>query len=257
MAGRRLVPPELVDEWELQLRRAVNLAMADMQREVNRTLHVSRGTALVAAGPRPAGVAASVWSVDYWTNLVHKHIAVVAGAVGVGAVAAARKSMPKGATYGFPASSTEAQIKQMLVDRSLASGAYMGERLNGDLLAAPSPAAQVKALVNFWNTAATIQGDVVGSSANGAAGMAEYTALGFAGATQGAFPGATRNWADFGDDKVRDGHHATDVDPVGLNESFVVNGESLMFPQDPEGSDGNTINCRCHVETDGVDVPDE
>jgi hypothetical protein len=34
---------------------------------------------------------------------------------------------------------------------------------------------------------------------------------------------------------------------VGIGEPFVVSGEKLEFPGDPEGSPENTINCRCTV----------
>ena len=34
---------------------------------------------------------------------------------------------------------------------------------------------------------------------------------------------------------------------VPLNKPFIVSGEEMMFPGDPKGSAGNTINCRCTV----------
>ena len=34
---------------------------------------------------------------------------------------------------------------------------------------------------------------------------------------------------------------------VPLSEPFIVGGEEMMFPGDPKGSAGNTINCRCTV----------
>ncbi|MFA4945745.1 MAG: hypothetical protein WC789_13740, partial [Lentisphaeria bacterium] len=33
--------------------------------------------------------------------------------------------------------------------------------------------------------------------------------------------------------------------PVPISDPFVVEGESLMYPRDPAGSPGNTINCQC------------
>jgi hypothetical protein len=30
------------------------------------------------------------------------------------------------------------------------------------------------------------------------------------------------------------------------NEPYIIDGEKLMFPRDPDGSPGNTINCGCH-----------
>jgi HK97 family phage portal protein len=34
---------------------------------------------------------------------------------------------------------------------------------------------------------------------------------------------------------------------VGIDEPFIVSDEKLMYPGDPNGSEGNTINCRCTV----------
>lgn len=44
-------------------------------------------------------------------------------------------------------------------------------------------------------------------------------------------------------------HVATLSNPIPANEPFMVGGEALMFPQDPNGSAGNTINCGCRMVT--------
>ena len=49
------------------------------------------------------------------------------------------------------------------------------------------------------------------------------------------------------DSKVRDDHAEADGQEVGMDEAFDVGGEQLMYPGDPAGSAGNTINCRCTV----------
>lgn len=46
-------------------------------------------------------------------------------------------------------------------------------------------------------------------------------------------------------DRTRDAHAAAHGQTVGLNEMFVVDGESLLYPGDPAGSPGNIINCLC------------
>jgi hypothetical protein len=43
----------------------------------------------------------------------------------------------------------------------------------------------------------------------------------------------------------RPGHIAADRQVVGVKEFFIVEGEALMYPRDPSGSAGNTINCHC------------
>lgn len=45
--------------------------------------------------------------------------------------------------------------------------------------------------------------------------------------------------------RTRDAHAAAHGQTVGLNEMFLVDGENLMYPGDPQGSPGNIINCLC------------
>ncbi len=52
-------------------------------------------------------------------------------------------------------------------------------------------------------------------------------------------------WTAILDTKTRASHAAADSEKVSIQESFVVGGESLKYPRDPNGSAGNVINCRC------------
>lgn len=58
-----------------------------------------------------------------------------------------------------------------------------------------------------------------------------------------------REWVSAMDDRTRDTDESDHVDAdgqvVGMREPFIVSGEELMFPGDPNGSAGNVINCRC------------
>lgn len=45
--------------------------------------------------------------------------------------------------------------------------------------------------------------------------------------------------------RTRDAHAAAHGQTVGLNEMFLVDGENLMYPGDPQGSPGNVVNCLC------------
>ena len=38
-----------------------------------------------------------------------------------------------------------------------------------------------------------------------------------------------------------------DPGPIGIDEYFVVGGERMLYPHDPNASAGNVINCRCSV----------
>ena len=54
-------------------------------------------------------------------------------------------------------------------------------------------------------------------------------------------------WLTSRDEKVRDAHTAVDGQTVKMSDSFVVAGENLAYPGDPEGSAGNIIQCRCFM----------
>lgn len=59
-------------------------------------------------------------------------------------------------------------------------------------------------------------------------------------------------WLYTKDDRTREAHIQAGRDypkskPIDIDEPFIVDGEELRYPLDPEGSAGNTINCRCTV----------
>lgn len=54
-----------------------------------------------------------------------------------------------------------------------------------------------------------------------------------------------KEWVSILDMKTRSAHRAADGQRVNVNENFIVDGESLKFPRDPNGSAKNIINCRC------------
>jgi uncharacterized protein with gpF-like domain len=61
-----------------------------------------------------------------------------------------------------------------------------------------------------------------------------------------------KNWVSVNDDRTRglrdnsDFNHVS-VESVPIDQPFIVSGEELMYPGDPNGSPGNIINCRCVV----------
>jgi hypothetical protein len=62
-----------------------------------------------------------------------------------------------------------------------------------------------------------------------------------------------KKWVSVLDGRERPAHRSAHVEtaqsPIPIDQPFVVDGERLRFPLDPAGSPGNTIQCRCHVET--------
>ena len=56
-----------------------------------------------------------------------------------------------------------------------------------------------------------------------------------------------REWVASGGERTREAHDAASGQVVGMNEPFIVDGEELMYPGDPNGSAANVVNCRCAV----------
>jgi uncharacterized protein with gpF-like domain len=52
-------------------------------------------------------------------------------------------------------------------------------------------------------------------------------------------------WKTSIDGRERDAHRAANRQQVAIDKPFTVGGESLMYPNDPNGSAGTVINCRC------------
>jgi hypothetical protein len=54
-----------------------------------------------------------------------------------------------------------------------------------------------------------------------------------------------KQWSATKDERTRISHSIADGKKVYIDEPFIVAGESLMYPGDPNGSPGNIVNCRC------------
>jgi intein/homing endonuclease len=68
--------------------------------------------------------------------------------------------------------------------------------------------------------------------------------------SNGIIIGATKTWWAILDMKTRPEHASADQQMISIKDSFLVAGESLKMPRDPNGSVGNTINCRCVANYD-------
>ena len=64
-----------------------------------------------------------------------------------------------------------------------------------------------------------------------------------------------KKWVAVHDNRTRHPHLSADGQTVMIDGSFLVGGEVMQFPGDPDASAKNTINCRCHTEM--VAVRDE
>jgi len=54
-----------------------------------------------------------------------------------------------------------------------------------------------------------------------------------------------KTWFARLDSRTRAEHVTADLQQVPVNQTFMVGGESLLYPRDPNGSSANVINCRC------------
>jgi hypothetical protein len=61
---------------------------------------------------------------------------------------------------------------------------------------------------------------------------------------------AKKTWLATRDDRTREAHRIADGQTVSVNNVFIVCGEALDFPGDPEGEPGCVINCRCTMTFD-------
>lgn len=66
-----------------------------------------------------------------------------------------------------------------------------------------------------------------------------------------------KQWLATNDTRTRPDHRHADGQIVGVDEAFVVGGEKLQYPGDPEASAKQTIQCRCTVIpiVDGLEQP--
>lgn len=61
---------------------------------------------------------------------------------------------------------------------------------------------------------------------------------------------AKKTWLATRDDRTREAHRIADGQTVSVNNVFIVCGEALDFPGDPEGEPGCVVNCRCAMTFD-------
>lgn len=120
------------------------------------------------------------------------------------------------------------------VQQALADGVAQGASVD-DLAAAVRQVFDVASS----SRATTIARTEVISAANGSASLAA--------AQLPADVAAGQEWVSTRDERTRDDHVDADGQVVAMGQPFDVGGELLLYPGDPGGDGGNTINCRCTV----------
>jgi HK97 family phage portal protein len=56
-----------------------------------------------------------------------------------------------------------------------------------------------------------------------------------------------KEWLSARDARTRPAHGAVDGQKVNIDKAFIVGGEKLEYPGDPNGSASNIVNCRCTI----------
>jgi hypothetical protein len=80
-----------------------------------------------------------------------------------------------------------------------------------------------------------------------------YNLAAFSQAEDGAqrVPGMTKSWMATSDGRTRiehlQAHQRYKENPIPVDEPFIVGGEKLMYPGDPNASARATVNCRCRA----------
>lgn len=256
--GRRLVPAEEVAAWEVELQAAAAAAVEQQFGHVRANLAregIHLADALVAASAkkratnvaRAAALGVTAWNAAQWSAAVMKHVAPVAKKVAARALAVATASVPSAGTWGLPDNS--ATTAASLVAAAMASGAYVGVRLNDGVAGAADPA---QAASDVMDTATDIIGGQLGRSAEAVSNAASDAVASYYTSYLGQ-TGVTHTWNAVGDEKTRPDHMDADGQEVNLSDPFTVGGEQLDYPGDPAGSAEQTENCRCWTTTDGID----
>jgi hypothetical protein len=149
------------------------------------------------------------------------------------------------ATWGFALSGS---LSQAIMDRATSTGAWIGDRLDA---AGLGPDA-MSAVGSVLDTADSILAEQVGAMAMALANSASSELMDYV--TTGDpidYSDATHTWNSMDDDRTREWHSDADGQEQPVGTPFDVDGEDMMYPGDPAGSDENTINCRCWEEVSG------
>jgi hypothetical protein len=228
VTSRRLISAESVKQAEATIAAAVAKAVDEQRATVSAATRASRS--LTAAGP-------SVWSNAAWAKTVHKVVAPVATAVGASMLAEAKQSL--GAVASWAAPLTAVALSGIVVAKVLDAGVRLASVLSD------AAGNGVGAVGDALDSAAGWVGDLAGRMANAMANQITSEL-----ATHASSQSATvytMTWQTQSDDRVRPDHDDADGQTVAAGETFTVGGEELLFPGDENGSEANTINCRCYL----------
>jgi HK97 family phage portal protein len=132
-----------------------------------------------------------------------------------------------------------AQRKKMIDDASKAEYDQIKTALDKGMDAGESYADLADRVREVFNGISKGRARTIAMTETSAAyGQGRHDALAEAGVTK-------KKWLASGNPNMRPAHAEANGQVVGIDEPFIVDGEALDHPGDPNGSPGNVINCHC------------
>lgn len=254
MAPVRLLPRDEVDGWKAQIRDGCQAAQ-DRQRHaigVLLTAHGLKWSSPVTKAPT------TLWDQDTWAAAVAAELAPAARAV-----AGEILGNLRGRTTGKPWRGLPDPVEQMVglvTIRAVEAGPALGSRLSAAtaILAAAGgvryggvthPEAQPTILDEYQARFAELDrmaGNIANAMSNQAIQLLAETATATEPTVEYVWNCAMIN--------SRPGHVDADGQTIPAGNLFDVDGEPLLYPGDPGGSDENVMNCQCWLEVEGLDL---
>jgi hypothetical protein len=230
VTSRRLIPEQAITDAEAQIAKAVALAVDDQRRGMKTAM---RSHGLTASAVQPA----AVWSATAWAKSVAKHVTPAATAAVATLVRQAKANLPPAVTAG--AGVATAAMVTHIVNTALSAGPRLGQAL-ANAAGEDDPLAAVD---DALDSGAGWVGDMAGRMASAVGNWVTSDLITHA-SNQSVLT-YTVVWKATDDDRTRDDHAEADGQEVPAGDYFTVGGEQLLYPGDPDGSLGNTENCRC------------
>lgn len=254
MAAVRLLPRDEVDGWKARLRDGVQAAQ-DRQRHAIGVLLTANGlrwSSPVTKAPT------TLWDQDTWAAAVAAELAPAARAV-AGEILGNLRDRTASKPWRGLSDPTERMVALVTV-RAVDAGPAVGSRLSAAtaLLAAAGgvryggithPEATPTILDEYQARFAELDrmaGNIANAMSNQAIQLLAETAT----ATESS---VSYIW-NCSMSNSRAGHVDADGQPQPAGNAFDVDGEALLYPGDPDGSDENVMNCQCWLEVEGVDL---
>lgn len=241
----RLISEERVRGWEQRLRTAMDNATRDQLAPARREL------ALTAAGGKAKTAALGgtallgLWSQAQWQKYLATYLEPEVTSIESEAARLSADALGGTAAWGFASSGA---MTAAVMSRATTTGAWIGDRLV-EAGTAPDAASAVQGVLA---TAGDILGLQIAAMAQAIANSTSNDLMAYAQTGDPInYADATHTWNSMNDDRTREAHADADGQEQPVGTPFDVMGEQLMYPGDPDGSDENTINCRCWEEVSG------